>query len=257
MPRPKKLRNAKVVPLVLEGELYEQAKRIAAQLGVSVSEYVRQALKEKIEADSVRLGLSNVFEEKAVAQARDGSLTAEVAGVPPLAVAQFNDFARSWEELRPALAKAVDEVKMLWGEWQGLDEEARHYAEKEVPPHLHDKWVKVEGRGEMWGRQAFQAFVEEYKAKRMKELAGRLREVDAVISRYWKLYYVWMKLRKEVFRDDNKDKEMLSRAAKIEAELARMYERIAEVRKEREELRRALYGSQKKGRRGFSTARRQ
>jgi len=42
MPRPRKLKSAKVVPIVFEGEVYERLKRVATAQGLSVSELVRR-----------------------------------------------------------------------------------------------------------------------------------------------------------------------------------------------------------------------
>ncbi len=61
MPRPRKLRDAVVVPLVLERSLYNIAKQVARARHTSVSHLVREALKQYLEEEATRLGIQVTF----------------------------------------------------------------------------------------------------------------------------------------------------------------------------------------------------
>ncbi len=63
MPRPRVLSDPIVVPLVLEKSLYDAAKQVARARRISVSQLVREALRQYLEEESTRLGIEVVLED--------------------------------------------------------------------------------------------------------------------------------------------------------------------------------------------------
>jgi len=184
VPRPKILKDARVVPIVLEAEQVELLRRVAAAKKVSISRLVREAIDLYLREEAVRLGLQTVLEQpKQVAPDGQAQLT-------KLDRIEVEEFEKSLSELERLVKQVYDEYetieRMIIREQQepGFLDRAR-YGPK--PRSVVRRWVNDADRAVRW-------------------FFGLKRDLDRLKQRgVWKeewedrIYDVWVKL--NVVRD--------------------------------------------------------
>ena len=187
MPRPRKLREGKVVPLYLESETYEMLQTIARREGKSVSELVREVLESWLEGEAkVKYGLQVV--------APPVVEKADTSKLPPLTKMKLKDVEDTLKEVEPVIDRLARRLPSLAEEARRLAAERRQVEEWRA----RGEWLEIGGRSVPAEKYYWQ-----WRAKTdgiFKLLEGALEEWESARRRFFKVvYYPWLRyLRREV-----------------------------------------------------------
>jgi predicted DNA-binding antitoxin AbrB/MazE fold protein len=187
VPRPRKLREGKVVPLYLESETYEMLQTIARREGKSVSELVREVLESWLEGEAkVKYGLQVV--------APPVVEKADTSKLPPLTKMKLKDVEDTLKEVEPVIDRLAKRLPSLAEEARRLAAERRQVEEWRA----RGEWLEIGGRSVPAEKYYWQ-----WRAKAdgiFKLLEGALGEWESARRRFFKVvYYPWLRyLRKEV-----------------------------------------------------------
>jgi len=190
VPRPRKLREGKVVPLYLESETYEMLQTIARREGKSVSELVREVLESWLEGEAkVKYGIQ--LAAPPVAE------KADVSRLPPLTKMRLKDVEDTLKEVEPVIDRLAKRLPSLAEEAKRLAAERRQVEEWRA----RGEWLEIGGRS-----VSAEKYYWQWRAKTdgiFKLLEGALGEWETARRRFFKVvYYPWLRyLRREVPAD--------------------------------------------------------
>jgi len=168
MARPKQLNNAKVVPLVLEGDLYEQLKLEASRMSISVSSLVRQIV----------MNYLNSYKNAGEGSPGD-PLPDDVDPLTELDLQYLMQRISRYEDYVDAFAKK----KAKWEEWvnQGKDEFSRKNRKEQF-----DKWYNKEYSDlyDAWYnlRDRFERLRRKLPKQKAREISKKLAEIRKKID---------------------------------------------------------------------------
>jgi len=120
MPRPKVLKEGKVVPIVFDIPLLEATRAVARRKGISVSQLVREAVVMYLRDQATALGLQLVFDEEGSSNCsyiRDPQVGPAPSGTDPapdpIILFKRKQFERQLEVFERSFQRVVDEWERL------------------------------------------------------------------------------------------------------------------------------------------------
>jgi len=116
MPRPKVLKEGKVVPIVFDIPLLEATRMVARRKGISVSQLVREAVVMYLRDQAVALGIQTVFDDNSMHNSNPqvGPAASGTDPAPdPIILFRRKQFERQLEVFERSFQRVVDEWERL------------------------------------------------------------------------------------------------------------------------------------------------
>jgi len=116
VPRPKVLKEGKVVPIVFDIPLLEATRMVARRKGISVSQLVREAVVMYLRDQAVALGIQTVFDDNSMHNSNPqvGPAPSGTDPTPdPIILFRRKQFERQLEVFERSFQRVVDEWERL------------------------------------------------------------------------------------------------------------------------------------------------